>query len=290
MKGYHLSNRKFGMLMSLPGLAILLLWVAVPLILLIWVSFMKYNVVQPSEFIGLRNYLELAQDRVFRLAVGNTMVFFAGSTLFAFLLSYPAAWALSRIRKGGTVLRTLIMFPWAVPLIVSGFIWGWIFNASYGVLNHVIVSLGLVESNVNFLGQQGLAMLAVVVADGWTRVPFMTILTLAGMESISKTLYESANIDGADFFQKTRYITMPLAKGPILTGLLITSVFSFRTIDAIFSLTKGGPARGTYVLGMLDLDYIYNYIQFGKAGAVSVYLLLMCLAIAGIYIYFLLKE
>jgi multiple sugar transport system permease protein len=118
----------------------------------------------------------------------------------------------------------------------------------------------------------------------------MTILTLAGMESISKTLYESANIDGADFFQKTRYITMPLAKGPILTGLLITSVFSFRTIDAIFSLTKGGPARGTYVLGMLDLDYIYNYIQFGKAGAVSVYLLLMCLAIAGIYIYFLLKE
>ncbi len=87
-----------------------------------------------------------------------------------------------------------------------------------------------------------------------------------------------------------RHITLPLAKGPILTGLLITSIFSFRTIDAIFSLTRGGPARATYVLGQLNLDYLYNYIQFGKAGAVSVLLMLACMAIASVYVYFLFKE
>lgn len=290
MKKQRISDRTFGMLLSLPGLILLILWVIVPLVLLIWVSFMRYNVIQPSKFIGLQNYITLFHDRVFRAALLHTIIFFAGSTLLTFVIAYPTAWSLSRIKTGGTVLRTLIMFPWAVPLIVSGFIWGWMFNASYGVLNHVLTSTGLASGNVNFIGRANLAMFAVIVADAWTRVPFMTILTLAGLEGISLTLYESADIDGADIFQKTRYITLPLAKGPILTGLLITSVFSFRTIDAIFSLTKGGPARGTYVLGMLNLDYIYNYIQFGKAGAVSVYLMLICFLIAGAYIYFLLKE
>ena len=285
-----ISDSKFGMLLSLPGLILLVLWVGVPLIILLGVSFLKFDVLQPIQFLGFDNYVYLFKDRVFRDALFNTLTFFAGSTLLTFMLAYPTAWSLSRIRKGSTTLRTFVMFPWAVPLIVSGFIWGWMFNAAYGVLNHVFVSIGIFESNVNFIGQSSTAMLAVIIADAWTRVPFMTILTLAGLEAISGTLYESADIDGADIFQKTRYITLPLAKGPILTGLLITSVFSFRTIDAIFSLTKGGPARGTYVLGMLNLDYIYNYIEFGRAAAVSVYLALICLLIAAVYIYFLLKE
>lgn len=290
MKMQSISDSKFGMLLSLPGLILLVLWVGIPLIILIGVSFLKFDVLQPIQFLGFDNYIYLFKDRVFRDALFNTLTFFAGSTLLTFILAYPTAWSLSRIRKGSTTLRTFVMFPWAVPLIVSGFIWGWMFNAAYGVLNHVFVSIGLFESNVNFIGQSNTAMLAVIIADAWTRVPFMTILTLAGLEAISGTLYESADIDGADIFQKTRYITLPLAKGPILTGLLITSVFSFRTIDAIFSLTKGGPARGTYVLGMLNLDYIYNYIEFGRAAAVSVYLALICLLIAAVYIYFLLKE
>jgi ABC-type sugar transport system permease subunit len=266
------------------------LWVGVPLLILIYVSLTQYDVITPTRFIGLANYAEMLGDRIFRLAFVNTLVFFAGSTLLSFIISFPAAWCLSRIGRGGTVMRTLVMFPWAVPLIVSGFIWGWMFNSSYGVLNHLLVTAGAVASNVNFLGQATTAMLAVIVADGWTRVPFMTILTLAGFEGINRDLYESAAIDGADIFHTMWHITLPLAKGPILTGLLITSIFSFRTIDAIFSLTRGGPARATYVLGQLNLDYLYNYIQFGKAGAVSVLLMLACMVIASVYVYFLFKE
>lgn len=286
----QLSDSKFGLLLSLPGLLLLLLWVIVPLGILFWVSFMQYDFIHPVQFIGFRNYNYLFQDRVFQLAFINTLIFFTGSTLFTFCLAFPAAWFLARIAGGSTLFRTLVMFPWAVPLIVSGFIWGWIFNASYGVLNHLLTVTNIVDHHVNFLGSSTLAMLAVIVADAWTRVPFMTILTLAGIEGIPQELYEVAEIDGADVLHKLRYITLPLAKGPILVGLLITSIFSFRTIDAIFSLTAGGPAKSTYVLGLLDLDNIYSYIKFGHAGAVSVMMLGMCLVIASVYVFFLLRE
>src|SRR6056297_720339 len=194
MKMQSISDSKFGMLLSLPGLILLVLWVGIPLIILIGVSFLKFDVLQPIQFLGFDNYIYLFKDRVFRDSLFNTLTFFAGSTLLTFILAYPTAWSLSRIRKGSTTLRTFVMFPWAVPLIVSGFIWGWMFNAAYGVLNHVFVSIGLFESNVNFIGQSNTAMLAVIIADAWTRVPFMTILTLAGLEAIPGTLYESADI------------------------------------------------------------------------------------------------
>lgn len=283
----RLTDAQFGALLSIPGLIMLVLWVIVPLGILIWVSFMSYDFISPTHFVGLKNYFHLFGDRVFRLASLNTLIFFAGSTSLTFLIAFPAAWFLSRIRRGGVVFRTLIMFPWAVPLIISGFLWKWIFNASYGVLNHILTSLNLVGGNINFVGSAQLAMITVIVADAWTRVPFMTILSLAGIEGIREDLYEVSEIDGADVFQKLRYITLPLAKGPILIGLLITSIFSFRTIDAIFSLTAGGPAKATYVLGLLELDNIYGYLQFGRAGALGVLMFIGCAVIASGYMYFL---
>lgn len=289
-KRFKITNRQFGIALSVPGLLLLLLWVGIPLILLLWVSLMRYDVIHPPEFVGFQNYLFLIKDRVFRIAVSRTLVFFSGSTLVTFIFSLPAAWFLSRICRANTVLRTLLMFPWAVPLIVSGFIWGWIFNASYGVLNHMLAATHIIGENINFLGKPSLAMLSVIVADAWTRVPFMTVLTLAGFNAIPKSFYEAAAIDGADILYSSWHITLPLAKGSILTGLLITSIFSFRTIDTIFSLTRGGPAKATYVLGLLNLDYVYNYIQFGRAGAVSIIMIFMCLIIAGVYVSFLWKE
>lgn len=290
VKKRRLTDPQFGALMSLPGLAIILLWVGIPMALLIIVSFLRYDIIHPLQFAGFKNYIYLFEDRIFRLAVKKTLIFFSGSTFLTCIIALPAAWFLSRVKKGGTLLRTLIMFSWAVPPIVSGFIWGWILNASYGVLNHILISFHFINENINFLGKSSLAMISVIVADAWIRVPFMTIIALAGFNSISKTIYEAAEIDGADIFCRFRHISLPLAKGSILTGLLITSIFTFRSIDTIFSLTKGGPGKATYVLGLLDLDYIYNYMQFGYAGTVSMMMLLLCFSIAGIYIYFIWRK
>ena len=254
------------------------------------ISLYRYDFIRPTIFYGLGNYIKLFHDRVFWLATRNTIVFSVGSTLVTFLFGFVLAWCLSRIGRGSTFFRTAMMLPWAVPLIVSGFIWGWMFNPTYGVINDILRRLGAIEMPLNFTADPSLAMLTVIAADAWTRIPFLTILVLAGLERIPVELYEAARIDGADIFHELRHISLPLVRGPLLTGLLITSVFSFRAIDAIFSLTRGGPARATYVLGLYTIDNIYRFLDFGRAGAISVMLLVFCSLIASIYVYFLFKE
>lgn len=287
---HRIPDPAFGALLSLPGLTMLLLWVGVPLVIVVWLSFLRYDFVYPIRFYGLGNYTRLFRDRVFLLALKNTAVFSVGSTTLTFLVGFTCAWSLSRIRSGSSVFRTLVMLPWAVPLIVSGFIWGWMFNPSYGVINDILMKLGLISHPLDVFGNPDTAMIGVVIADAWTRIPFMTILTLAGLERIPRELYEAAKIDGADVFHELRRITLPLVRGPVLTGLLITTIFSMRSIDAIFSMTRGGPAKATYVLGLYNVDNIYRFLNFGRAGAISVTLMLLCFLIAGVYAYFLLKE
>ena len=239
---------------------------------------------------GFGNYINLFKNRVFWLAVENTFIFSLGSTFVAFLFGFTSAWCLSRIDRGSTFFRTLSMLPWAVPLIVSGFIWGWMFNPTYGVINDILLRIGLIQKPLDFTANPAMAMLSVILADAWTRIPFLIILILAGLERIPLELYEAARIDGADVFHELRHISLPMVKGPLLTGLLITSVFSFRSIDAIFSMTHGGPAKATYVLGLYTVDNIYRFLNFGRAGAISVMLLIFCSLIASVYVYFLLKE
>lgn len=287
---FRITDSRFGALVSLPGLLLLLLWVGVPLAIVITISFYRYDFIHPVKFYGFGNYIKLFHDRVFWLAVKNTFIFSLSSTFITFLFGFACAWCLSRIDRGSTFFRTLTMFPWAVPLIVSGFIWGWMFNPTYGVINDILLKLGAIKTPLNFTAEPALAMFSVILADAWTRIPFLTILVLAGLERIPAELYEAARIDGADVFHELRHISIPMVRGPLLTGLMITSVFSFRTIDAIFSMTQGGPAKATYVLGLYVVDNIYRFLNFGRAGAISVMLIVFCSLIASVYVYFLLKE
>lgn len=290
LREFRLTDSQFGALLSLPGLLLLLLWVGVPLVIMTVVSFYRYDFVHPTKFSGFDNYIKLFHDRVFWLAVKNTFIFSLGSTFITFLFGSTIAWFLSRIDRGSTFFRTLMMLPWAVPLIVSGFIWGWMFNPTYGIINDILLKLGVIKAPLNFTANSSLAMLSVILADAWTRIPFLTILVLAGLERIPNELYEAARIDGADIFHELRYISIPMTKGPLLTGLLITTVFAFRSTDVIISMTQGGPAKATYVLGLYAVDNIYRFLNFGRAGAISVMLLLLCSLIASAYVYFLLKE
>jgi multiple sugar transport system permease protein len=135
-----------------------------------------------------------------------------------------------------------------------------------------------------------LAMLGCILADAWVRIPFMCIFILAGIESISEEVYDAAKIDGADAFSMFTHITLPLIRGMALTGLLITSMFTFRTIDIIFSMTEGGPARGTYVLGFYIVDQLWRRVNYGTASAAGVIMFLLIAVFAGIYVYNIFKE
>jgi len=286
----RISDSKFGILLSMPGAIVLFLWVFVPLALLIGTSFLRYDNIHPIVFAGLKNYKFVLNQRVFWLSFKNTVIFCVGVTSLSLVVSLILAHCLSRISRLSSLFRSLAMFPWAVPMVVSGFIWAQMFNPSFGVINDFLLRLGIIDTPIDIFGNPSLAMLGVILADAWTRIPFMTIIILAGLESISPSLYEAARVDGADSIQTFFKISLPLNKKAILTAVLITTIFSFRTIDTIFSMTFGGPAKATYTFGFYILDNIYRYFNFGVAGAMSIILLLMLLVLGSAFIYQVLRN
>ena len=286
----RISDSKFGVLLSMPGAIVLFLWVFVPLALLLTTSFLRYDNIHPVTFAGLKNYKYVLNHRIFWLSFKNTIIFCVGVTSLSLVVSLILAHCLSRITRFGSFFRSLTMFPWAVPMVVSGFMWAQMFNPSFGVINDFLLRFGIIETPIDIFGNPGLAMLGVILADGWTRIPFMTIIILAGLESIDPYVYEAARVDGADSLQTFTRISLPLNRKAILTAVLITTIFSFRTIDTIFSMTFGGPAKATYTFGFYILDNIYRFFNFGIAGAMSIILLLLLLVLGSVFMYQVLRN
>ncbi len=276
----RLSDSKYGALLSLPGLILLLVLVLIPSGYLFGLSFLRYDNIRPIKFIGLKNYQYMFDDRVFWLSMKNTIIFSMGSTALTFFVGMALAHGLNAMGKGVAIFRSLTVLPWAVPLVISGFIWAWVFNPAFGVFSDILLKLHLIQEPINIFGNPRLAMVGVIVADAWTRIPFMAILILAGLQAISQELYEAAKVDGADVFDRFAYISVPLNRRPILLGLFTTIMFSFRTVDVIFSMTPGGGvAKSTYLGGVYLFDSIFKYLNFGVAAATGVVIFILTLLI-----------
>ena len=285
-----LSDRMYGFLLNLPGLIIVVLWVLFPAFLLFQTSFLRYDNRSPVVFDGLQNYVQLFEDRLFPMSLRRISIFSAGTTALTFAGGLLLALALSRITKGSDLFRALMIVPWAVPAVVSGIIWKWIFNPDFGVVSDLLMKIGLIETPLSIYGNPNLAMMGVIIADSWTRIPFMGIILLAALISIPQELHEAAKVDGADALARFRYISLPLIKQPALVGLLITIMFSFRTIDIIIPLTAGGPGKATYVFGYYIWDQIIKTLNFGRAAAGGVVLFGITSGIAAIFIYLMRRE
>lgn len=285
-----LSDRMYGFLLNLPGLIIVVLWVLFPAFLLFQTSFLRYDNRSPVVFDGLQNYVQLFEDRLFPMSLRRISIFSAGTTALTFAGGLLLALALSRITKGSDLFRALMIVPWAVPAVVSGIIWKWIFNPDFGVVSDLLMKIGLIETPLSIYGNPNLAMMGVIIADSWTRIPFMGIILLAALLSIPQELHEAAKVDGADALARFRYISLPLIKQPALVGLLITIMFSFRTIDIIIPLTAGGPGKATYVFGYYIWDQIIKTLNFGRAAAGGVVLFGITSGIAAIFIYLMRRE
>jgi len=285
-----LSDSKFGLLISLPGVIFLFLIVIVPLGMLVVTSFLRYDFIHPIEFTGLQNFYNVISQRLFWIALQNTVVYTVGVTLLTLAIGLVLALANSRIRALSGFFRTLLILPWAVPAVVSGLVFRWMLDPGVGLINYTLMQIGLLKEPLNIFGDPSLAMLSTIVGYVWISYPFMFILVLAGIEAIPKELYEAAKVDGAKLIHSFRYITLPLARKSILVGLLITSMFSFRTIDTIWSMTRGGPARSTYVIGFNLLEYLIDYQNIGLASAVAIVMLLMIMVYALPMMYYVTKE
>lgn len=267
-----ISNAKFGIFCSIPGLVALLALFFYPVAYVLAVSFLRYNNILPVKFIGLKNYAWLFSSDDFYTSWRVSTIYCLGSTGLAFFLGLLLAHSLRRISGGKSVFRTLVVLPWAIPLILSGFMWKWILNRDIGVMNYLLSSLSLINNNLPFLSDPDLAIFSGILATAFAHTPFMTILLLAGLESIPWDLYEVAQMDGADHLQRFWHISVPLNKPQMILGPLIIGMFTFRTPDVFFSLTYGGPGKATYHAGLFLTDTIYRYLNFGHASAISVML------------------
>jgi len=287
----RVSDSKFGFLLTLPGLAFLLTIIILPFMYLVIISFLRYEYVNPVAWCGFNNYVSVITHRLFPTAFKNMLIFAGGSTALTILVSLVLAHTLSRISRGSTFFRSLMIMPWAVPLVLTGFIWSWIFNPSYGMISDMLMKVGLIHEPLNIFVNPNLSMLGVIIAYAWSHIPLSTVLILAGLESIPQNLYEAAKVDGADAFDTFIHISLPLNAHSIFISTLMTLMFSLRTIDVIYSMTPGGGlGKCTYVLAMFGYDHLYRYGEPGYAAAAFMLLTLITFGIGSYLIKEFLRE
>ena len=267
-----IPDRTYGFLLNVPGLLVVFLWVMFPALLLVTTSFLRYDNLTPIVFHGIENYRTLFTDRLLWISLQKVAIFSGGTTLMTYVGGILLALALAGISTGSAVFRSMMIIPWAVPPIVSGIIWKWIFSPDFGVVSDLLMKVGLISEPLSIYSNTSLAMVGVIVADSWTRIPFMAIILLAALLAIDRELYEAAKIDGAGALARFGYVSLPLIRGPMFVGLMITIMFSFRTIDIIIPLTAGGPGRSTYVFGYYIYDQLIKTLNFGVMAAAGMVL------------------
>lgn len=285
---FKISDARFGFLLSFPALILVFMLIVYPLSNLLRVAFLRYDNYNPVIFWGLNNFRFIFSDDTFWKSLGNTFVFSASVSCLTFFTGLIIAHTLNRLTRGSTFFRSLFILPWALPLVISGLIFGWIFDPTYGPLNYATRTLGL--GSYNILINPVTAKIAVILCDSWARIPFMTIVILAGLQSIPEDLYSAAKIDGADSLNIFRHISLPLNKRAMLFGIFIVLLFSSRSVDVIYALTGGGPARATYMMGNYLWENLFINMDFGITAAISVVMLAYCMSLVTIFGYFIFRR
>lgn len=241
------------------------------------------NILAPSPFVGLKNYASVFTSPTFLASTGRTLYFASVSLAIQFPLGIAVALLLNEQFHGRNILRALILIPWALPTIVNGALWTWIYQSSYGALNGLLVQSGLIDRPILWLGSPALAMNMVILADTWKILPFYVVLILAGLQTIPKDLYQAASVDGANAWQRFWHVTLPSLRSVFLIILVLRTVDTFRVFDIIYQITQGGPAGGTTVVAYQAYLVSFLQLQFGQGAAVSFVIAAAIIILAAFY-------
>ena len=282
-------EQRTGWMLLIPALIFLLLVFAYPILRAFWLSLFTQNLGTQLKlvFSGLDNYGRMINDGRFWQSLWNTSVFTTASVLLELIIGIGVALVLNQSFRGRGVVRTIALLPWALPTALMGLAWAWIFNDQYGIVNDILLRLGLIETGISWLGDPTLAMIAVVLADVWKTTPFIALLLLAGLQSISSDLYEAHSIDGATAWQSFWKITVPLLLPQIVIALLFRFAQAFGIFDLIQVMTGGGPAGATETVSLYIYGTVMRYLDFGYGAALVVVTFLLLVAAVAIAAYFL---
>jgi ABC-type sugar transport system permease subunit len=279
------KEARLGYALILPLLLVMIGLLAYPVANALLISFQDKRLGQPGRFIGLENYAELLfRDRRFWGVVRNSFVFTFGSVLGKLLIGTGMALVLNQRLKGRNIFRGWLLLPWVAPTFVTALTWRWMFDGTSGVINFILMQLGLIQVPVAWLGSGSTALLAVIVTKIWHGFPFFGISLLAAMQAIPAELYEAAEVDGASPWQKFWHITIPGVRTVLIIITMLSTIWTFNDFQIVYIMTGGGPAFATHLFATYTYQVGLTGSRLGYAVAVSTILtpalLVMILALS----------
>jgi multiple sugar transport system permease protein len=284
------SDRRLAAMLLLPAVGFLLLMTIAPTIYSLWMSTQQYNLSRPdlAHFVGLRNYGQLLGDDLFWKAVRVTFVFSFSVLALQFIFGFFIANLFDRERRGMNLLRTLFIIPVFASPVALGLTWRYMYQPGYGLINHVLESVGL--PRVNWLSNPQWALPAVIAVDVWQWTPFVALILLAGMQSISPEITEAAELDGLTRFQYLWRIVVPLLMPIIVVVGLIRMIDALKTFDMIYVITRGGPGTTTYNLPLHAYSLGFASFLMGTSAAIAWVVVIIVNICAFVFLWLLARE
>jgi multiple sugar transport system permease protein len=258
-----------GLWFMLPAAAILILFLAYPLGLGIWLSFTDARIGRSGVFIGLENYEWLSDDSVFWMSVFNTVLYTGVASVFKFAVGLYLALLLNQHMPFKAMIRAIVLIPFIVPTVLSAIAFWWLFDSQFSIISWMLKKAGLIATNIDFLGDPWNARWSVIFANIWRGVPFIAITLLAGLQTVSPSLYEAATIDGANRWQMFRYITYPLLTPIIAVVMTFSVLFTFTDFQLIWAMTRGGPVNATHLMATLSYQRAILGGYLGEGSAIA---------------------
>ena len=258
-----------GLWFMLPAVAILLLFLAYPLGLGIWLSFTDTRIGRSGAFIGLENYEWLWDDGIFWLSVFNTLLYTGVASVIKFAVGLYLALLLNQSMPFKAMIRSIVLIPFIVPTVLSAIAFWWIYDSQFSIVSWSLRQLGLISGNIDFLGDAWNARWSVIFANIWRGVPFIAITLLAGLQTVPPSLYEAATIDGATRWQMFRHITYPLLTPIIAVVMTFSVLFTFTDFQLIWAMTRGGPVNATHLMATLSYQRAILSGYLGEGAAIA---------------------
>jgi multiple sugar transport system permease protein len=269
---------------------IYLVWVIGPMFYTFYLSLTNWDGLSSAEFIGFQNYERLFTDKVFFLSLTNNMKWLASFVTVPVILGLALAMILNRAVPGEKFFKMSFYMPMVLAMVVSGLIWGWLYHPRGGLINSVLVGLGIMEKGPGWLSDRDLALWSIIIVAIWRQVGYVMVLYLAGLKSINPEFLEAAKIDGANDWQVFQKVLLPLLMPVSVIVLVISVIDSLRAFDLVSVMTRGGPANSSSVLANYMYIQAFNNYRMGYAASIAVILFLISLVFIFIYLWRVMQD
>jgi multiple sugar transport system permease protein len=258
-----------GLLMIAPAAAFLLVFLAYPLGLGFWLGMTDATIGQPGRFVGFANFISLAHDQIFWLSVFNTTFYTVVASALKFGLGLYLALLLNRRMPMKSLIRAVVLLPFVTPTVLSAIAFWWIYDPQFSIISWSLIKLGLIHQYIDFLGQPWNARWSVIFANVWRGIPFVAITLLAGLQTISPSLYEAATLDGAGPWQRFRFVTLPMLSPIIAVVMTFSVLLTFTDFQLIYAITRGGPMNATQLMATLSFQRAITGGNLGEGAAIA---------------------